>query len=120
MSYGMTYEEYWDGDNELPKYYRKKHEIERDRKNFELWLQGRYVYIAVLSCSPVLNALSKSKEPLPYRERPFPMTEAELREEEEREREKQIQASIAALRDATKEFNSQLKRKGDSKDGRLD
>ena len=115
MSYGMTYDEFWDGPNELPKYYRKKHKVELERKNFELWLQGKYVYEAVLACAPTLNAFSKSKEPLPYRERPLPLTKAEAEAELEYEREKQMQKNIDALRDMTKDFNQQF-RKGDSKD----
>lgn len=116
MSYGMTYEQYWDGDNDLPKYYREKHKIERKRKNYDAWIQGAYIYEALLACAPVLNALAKDKKPMPYRDAPLPLTEEESKQEKIRLQEKQIQKNVDAMQKATEEFNKNF-RKGDSKDG---
>lgn len=111
----MSYSEYWDGDNELPKYYRKKYQTELQRKNFELWLQGYYIYEALLSAAPVLNALMKDKHPIPYRDHVLPLTKAEYEREVEREKEKQMRKNIEAMEALTIEFNKKFKQKGGDK-----
>lgn len=114
----MTFEEYWDGDNRLPKYYRKKHDLERKNKNFELWLQGYYVYQALCASSPILNAFSKAKEPLPYPNKLLPLTEAEVLEEQERAKREQMIKNRNALRAAAEQFNREfLKKKRGGTDG---
>ena len=80
----MTYEQYWNGDCTLTKYYRKADEIARERKNEELWLQGMYIYEALCDVSPILHAFAKKgTKPQPYSERPYSITEAQLKRAEE-------------------------------------
>lgn len=55
----MTYDQYWNMDSTLVKYYRKADEIKSERKNQELWLQGMYVYEALCDVAPVLQAFAK-------------------------------------------------------------
>lgn len=76
LSIGMTYEQYWLGDPELVRMYRKAEEIRAHRRNNELWTQGRYVYDAIMRLVPSLNAL-KPKEPIEYMDEPYPMTRKE-------------------------------------------
>lgn len=92
MAMGMTYEEYWDGDNDLCKYYRKAEEIRTERRNQELWLQGAYIYEALMDVSPAFRAFSKSR-PQPYRKKPFAITHRQQVEEENR---KKLEASADA------------------------
>lgn len=70
MAFGMTYEQFWDGDNEMPKMFRKAFEIKQREQDRQAWLQGAYVYHAVGALTPALKALSKGKAQ-PYVERPF-------------------------------------------------
>ena len=35
MSYGMSYADYWDGDNELPKYYRELAKIRVKERDYQ-------------------------------------------------------------------------------------
>lgn len=88
LAIGMTYEQYWDGDCTLPKYYRKADEIRKERRNEELWLQGMYNYEAFCDVSPVLHAFAKKgTKPLGYSEKPYAITKAQRkRDEEERAR----------------------------------
>ena len=88
LAIGMTYEQYWNGDCTLTKYYRKADEIRKERRNEELWLQGMYVYEAICDVSPVLHAFAKKgTKPQPYSEKPYAITEAQQkRVEEEKER----------------------------------
>ena len=93
LSIGMTYEQYWDGDPILPKYYRQADELRQKRKNQELWLQGMYFYEALCDVAPVLQAFAKKgTKPAPYPDHPYSLTtkerEAELERQQQREREK--------------------------------
>lgn len=85
LSIGMTYEQYWHDDPLLLKYYIKADEINRIKKNNELYLQGLYVYIAIGDLVPLLNPFSKEHKAKPYLKEPIPITEKE-REQKRLER----------------------------------
>ena len=38
MSIGMTYEQFWDGDNDLPVYFRKADKMRTDKENLLMWI----------------------------------------------------------------------------------
>lgn len=105
LSIGMTSEQYWDGDSTLTKYYRKADELNRKRKNEELWLQGMYIYEALCAVSPVMNAFAKKgTKPRPYADHPYALTnhdreeERRIREEQEREKAKRyMEDRMAAI-----------------------
>lgn len=72
MSYGMTYDEFWNGNPSRAIFYRRAAMIQVKRKDEEFWMQGVYVYDALCRVSPILHAFSKSgTKPLPYVERPY-------------------------------------------------
>ena len=72
LAIGMTYDEYWNGDVELTNYYRKAWKLKQKFKNQELWLQGAYMYEALLDASPMLHAFAdKNTKPIPYRDEPY-------------------------------------------------
>ena len=67
----MTYEQFWEQDCELVKYYRKAAQIRQDLRNQDAWLQGAYFYEALIDAAPVLRAFAKKgTKPTPYRESP--------------------------------------------------
>ena len=88
LSIGMTYEQYWEGDCALVKYYRKAEELRNEKRNQELWLQGMYVYEAICDVSPILHAFAKKgTKPTPYSTKPYPLTDKQSkRDEEEKQR----------------------------------
>lgn len=88
LSIGMTYDQYWNDDCDLVKYYRQAEEIRNERKNQELWLQGLYVYEAICDVSPVIHAFAKKgTKPIPYVPKPYPLNAKQrIQEEEEKER----------------------------------
>ena len=88
LSIGMTYEQYWEGDCTLVKYYRKAEELRNEKRNQELWLQGMYVYEAICDVAPILHAFAKKgTKPTPYSTKPYPLTEKQVkRDEEEKQR----------------------------------
>ena len=83
----MTYEQFWEQDCDLVRYYRKAAQIKQDLKNQEAWLQGVYIYEALIDASPVFHSLAKrGTKPLPYRDRPY-----ELFAQKNVEKKKEIQ-----------------------------
>lgn len=89
----MTYSDFWDGDPKMAVAYRKAREIQREQRNEELWLQGRYIYDALCQASGLFR-VSFSKRPIkaaPYTEEPYPVTQAAREAKEERERKKQLE-----------------------------
>lgn len=76
LSIGMTEGQYWDGNADLAKYYRKAEELRQERVNQEAWLQGMYVYDAVARLTPVLHAFAKKgSKAEPYVSEPYPINE---------------------------------------------
>lgn len=99
----MSYEQFWEDDLEIAKYYleayllRTKREVEV--QEWHMWKQGVYVYEALCDVSPILHAFSKKgTKPLPYPTKPYGLgedkkkTEKELEKEKENERLKAIVA----------------------------
>lgn len=118
MAIGMTPDEYWDGEAELPKYYRKADELRRKRENERLWLQGAYVYEAIADMVPVLHAFAKKgAKPTPYPKEPYALTEKEVKER--RERNDQIEADVgkAKVEAWAKALNAKLSQKKEVSEG---
>ena len=107
----MTPEQFWDGDPMLTKYYRKAHELQRKRRNEDLWLQGMYVYEALCDASPLLQAFAKKgTKAHPYVDRPYSITKDDRDEErklkEQRDREKAKQYMLDKMAKINKMFES--------------
>ena len=96
LNAGMTYEQFWEQDAELVVFYRKAYQMRRDEINTQLWLQGSYVYSALLSASPLLHAFAKSgTKPEPYLKEPYPLTSKQVENKEAREKSAKLQANKA-------------------------
>lgn len=86
MAMGMTYDQYWNGEPEMAKYYLKADKIRMSKRNLELWLMGGYVYEAICDVSPILSFNAKAgAKPLEWRKEPVPLTEEEIRAKELRD-----------------------------------
>lgn len=98
MSIGMTYNEFWNEDVELVKYYREADELRLKRNNQLAWLQGMYIYEALCDASPLFRFTMKGKvKAEPYAKEPYPITENEVRErkaEEMRLKEERMKAQF--------------------------
>jgi hypothetical protein len=80
----MSYEEFWEGDLSLPKFYREAEKIrakrERDETNFKCWLQGLYNHEA-FSCT-IANAFrKKNAQSVKYMEKPIEFADKEKEED---------------------------------------
>lgn len=88
LSIGMSSAEYWDGDNSLPRYFRKAFKMRQENVNHEAWLHGLYVYDAVTSA---MSHLSKNKsDQKRYADKPYDFTP----KKEEKVEEAQAQAEV--------------------------
>ena len=94
MAMGMSYDDFWNGDVEMCKFYRKSFELKKKQVNEQLWLQGIYVYKALMSVYPYFNSWSEVK-PEPYLDRPIPLTEADA-EKDKRDKEKEEMEKMVA------------------------
>ena len=87
----MTYDEYWYGDVWMVVAYREAERHRKERKNWELHLQGLYFYEALCDVSPILHAFAKrGTKPNPYRTEPYKLygsNEPEESEEAQKKRE---------------------------------
>lgn len=94
----MTYDQYWFGDPWMVVAYRKKHLLEQQERNTDLWLAGLYVNTAV-SVALANGFREKGTPPTAkYPEKPydiFPKTK-EQREAEEREKNEKLAAMLTA------------------------
>lgn len=84
----MTYEQFWLGDPYLVVYYRRAHELQIEKTNQELWLQGLYIHNAVSVA--INNAFSKQKQK--YINKPL-----QLIEPTQDERKAQVEANNRKL-----------------------
>lgn len=71
LVYGMTANEFWNGDVELAGAYRKAYRLKLELQDTMLWRQGLYIYDALCAVSPAMNAFSKKPKPHPYVKQPF-------------------------------------------------
>ena len=117
----MTYDQFWNQDVGLVEFYREADKIKNERKNHGLWLQGAYIYEAILDAAPVLRfSLSDTpQEPIPYRSEPFPLFEskAEKEEREEREKEKQMEKTANSMNAWMRSANKKFEEKGGEENG---
>lgn len=98
LSIGMTAEQYWDGDVNLPKYYREAQELRDAHKNQEMWLQGMYIYEALCDVAPVLQAFAKrGTKATPYSKEPYAITSKERMSKEEKAEKAKYEKSKARM-----------------------
>ena len=74
MAMGMTYDEFWNGDNDAPRMYRKLYRRKRERANEDAWMHGLYVQQAIAAC------FSGKKHPFKYPEKPLGFDETPVTE----------------------------------------
>lgn len=88
MSYGMTYDEFWNEEPERARYYREAHDLRLEEMSFNAFIQGRYVRDAISDFLEFYTMTSRPKVHNNYPKEPYPITEkaawlAKERKEEE-------------------------------------
>lgn len=116
LAIGMTYEQFWEQDCELVKFYRKAALIQRDLRNQDAWLQGMYFYEALVDVSPAFRSMG-AKKPQPYRKEPYDLTAAQREKRLKRKREENDKKALAWMQAFATQFNQKFKEKGGGKNG---
>lgn len=102
----MSPDEYWHGDPDLMGAYRKAYKIRKEERNFELWLQGYYFYVALSTIAENLMK-KRGEKPSEYPQKPFdifPPTKAEAEARKAKELEDIVQR-LNAIGDAIDKKN---------------
>lgn len=107
LAIGMTYDQFWNDDCCLVKYYRQAHELKRRERNQELWVQGAYFYEALVDVAPVLHAFAKKgAKTRPYISSPFPLTQQDVREQKKRDAKVKYDKQMAKVLSWVKQVNT--------------
>lgn len=85
LSIGMSYDEYWNQDCLLVKYYRKAQKLKNEQINQQEWLLGLYIYEVLGDIAPILHDfVKKGTKARPYPKEPFPISQEEVERREEK------------------------------------
>jgi len=68
---GMTYDEFYNGDPNLVRAYRKAFKTKLENRNMEMWLQGAYIYDAISRLTPLMQPFAKKPKVVPYLKEPY-------------------------------------------------
>ena len=86
MSYGMSRDEYWNGDIKAAFDYVEAENIRQKRRNELMWLQGMYICdaVAVAVHNTVVLGLNKGRgEKATYPDKPYDFEPPEQNEDED-------------------------------------
>lgn len=103
---GMTYDQFWHGDPKHYRFYRAAYNKRQRHENYLAWLNGRYIYEAIVDVAPVLVPFSKGKL-IDYPKRPYPLTE----EEEEEQKLEEMKKTAEAFKQLTLQMNKRFEEK---------
>lgn len=95
----MSYADFWHGDVDMVRAYRKADEMKRRRENEAMWVQGLYIRDALL-CTVGNMFSGKSGTKIEYPKEPYAITETDIKDREERDArlaEERIRANFAAF-----------------------
>lgn len=103
LSIGMTYDEYWNGNNDLPKHARKAYKMRQEQMNYEAWLKGLYMYDAFGSVMSQMFSKDKNSHKQ-YAEKPYSFDPEKIEEEEVMEAEAQAEVWLKSWVAATQQM----------------
>ena len=119
LLFGMTPEQYWDGEYGLKRAFKKRYELEVKSRQIETdmmnWYMGQYL-IAALNAVPLLVAglnVKKGTSLPDYPEKPFLTKAVEEKEESVRKKneEDRTRLAMAMFQAGIEKFNKQFREK---------
>lgn len=114
----MSYEQFWEQDVELVKFYREAWKLRQEQKNHELWLQGLYIYEALCDASPVFRDFAKrGTKPVPYRDKPYELFSQPKREREQSKEERADNRAKTVMEMFMVNINRKFEQKGGEENG---
>lgn len=98
MAMGMTYDEYWNGDPWLVKYYREAYKERLRAQNTMNYMQASYIYEVLCDVAPLYDSLAKNRKPKPFRDAPYDMFSEDAEQHEEQRKLDAYHASIERMK----------------------
>lgn len=116
MSIGVTYDQFWNGDFEICQYARKAEKMRRDRINQESWINGIYMFRALLDAAPAFHDFGDGKTlELSYSvTEPFPLTAKDADVQEENRKRQAQEKMLDTLLSITSKHNTAMRNKKES------
>lgn len=111
LSIGMTADEFWHGDVHLAKAYREAYKLRRKDENFNLWLQGRYIYEALCCASPLFRSFGKGTiKAHDYADKPYDLYEEDRKKTEETKERVHQQKMLQGMQERMAKINKKFKK----------
>lgn len=104
MVYGMTYDQYWNGDVSAHRMFRRAAKLRKKQVNEDAWLQGAYIYEALCAASSLFRGMKPSR-PQSYRDKPYDVFEEDRKRREEEERRAHYEKMREKVAAFAKAFN---------------
>ena len=97
MAIGVSFDEFWNGDYTQLKYRIEANRLMLEERNREMWIQGIYVYDAVMTA--MYNANRGKKAQKEYMDKPIRITKQSEEEKEEEAKNilEQFKASLSVM-----------------------
>ena len=119
LSIGMTYDQFWNDDPEMAKFYREAAQLRNEQRNQEMWLQGLYIYDALCCASPIFHDFAKKgTKPAPYPKAPYPLTEREKKRDSEAAERRQMEKNKGRMEAIMAAVNRKFAAQNKPKEGR--
>lgn len=116
LLWGMTYEQYWDGDVSAHKMFKRAAKLRRKQTNEDAWLQAAYIYEAMCAASSLFRGMKPSR-PQKFRDEPYDIFEEDRKRREEEESRAKYEAMREKVAAFAKAFNEQRNSKESEVDG---
>lgn len=79
----MSYEQFYNQDVELARFYRQAYEIQETRHNSHMWLQGMYIYDAISTSLYNVFCRKSGQQASSYPSQPYPLTDKQKEEDQQ-------------------------------------
>lgn len=118
LSIGMSWDQYWNQDCTMVKYYREAERLRIETHNTEMWIQGAYIYKIMEAFAPIFPAFpKKNAKPGDYLSAPIPITKEEQERSKEQEEKVQYEKNMTAMNAWMKRVNDKRKQGGGKENG---
>lgn len=102
ISFGMTPDQYWNGNPKWAKEYREAHLLMQQRTNRDAWRDGQYTLSAFQTV--IANALAKKgTNPIQYIKEPLPLTQKDVEDRKLRDEIERHQRIVEKMNKWAKE-----------------
>lgn len=111
MALGMSYDDYWNGDPYMARYYREAHKQRIRNKNSILHLQAQYIYEVMGCMASLYDPFAKRRKPEKFRDHPYDLFPEDVQATQERIEKERYESMRERLKAFAEAHNAQMKNK---------